>query len=71
MTVRTSDWTKYTLQSFIENPDVVVGMFLDFLCLCHPPAIVHLVQMVLNVGTIPDPWAAEGEPCRHSFSHAV
>jgi len=56
MTERTSDWTKYTPQSFIESPDVVVvGMFLDFLCLCHPPAIAHLAQMVLDLGTNPDP----------------
>jgi len=55
MTERTSDWTKYTLQSFIESPDVVVvGTFLDFLCLCHP-AIAHLAQMVLDLGTNPDP----------------
>ena len=57
MTERTSDWTKYTLQSFIESLDVVavVGMFLDFLCHCHPPANVHLAQMVLDLGTNPDP----------------
>ena len=56
MEERTSDWTKFTLQSFIESPDVVVvGMFLDFLCLCHPPAIAHLAQMVLDLGTNPNP----------------
>jgi len=55
MTERTSDWTKCTLQSFIESPDVVVGMFLDFLYLRHPPAIAHLAQMVLDLGTNPDP----------------
>ena len=55
MTEGTSDSTKYTVQSFRESPDVVVGMFLDFLCLSHPPAIAHLVQMVLDLGTNPDP----------------
>ena len=56
MTERTSDWTKYTLQSFIESPDVVVvGMSLDFLCLCHPPAIAHLAQVVLDLETSSDP----------------
>jgi len=30
-------------------------MFLDFLCLCHPPAIAHLAQVVLDLGTNPDP----------------
>jgi len=54
MTEITSDWTKYILQT-LESPDVVVGMFLGFLCLCHPPAIAHLVQMVLDLGTNPDP----------------
>ena len=56
MAERTSDWPKYTLQSFIESPGVViVGMFLDFMCLCHPPAIAHLAQVVLDLGTNPDP----------------
>jgi len=30
-------------------------MFLDFMCLCHPPAIAHLAQVVLNLGRNPDP----------------
>jgi len=56
MAERTSDWPKYTLQSFIESPGVViVGMFLDFMCLCHPPAIAHLAQMALDLGMNPDP----------------
>jgi len=55
MTEITSDWTKYTLQTFIGSPDVVFGMFLGFLCLFYPPAIAHLVQMVLDLGTNPDP----------------
>jgi len=56
MAERTSGWTKYTLQSFVESPDVVVvGMFLDFMCVCHPPAIAHLAQMVLDLGANPDP----------------
>jgi len=56
MTERTSDWTKHTFQSFIESPGIViVGMFLDFMFLCHPPAIVHLAQVVLDLGMNPDP----------------
>jgi len=56
MEERTSDWTKYTLQSFIESPGVViVGIFLDFMCLCHPPAIAHLTEVALDLGTNPDP----------------
>ena len=56
MAESTSDWTKYTFQSFIESPDVViVGMFMDFMGLCHPPAIAHLAQVVLGLGKNPDP----------------
>jgi len=52
MAERMSDWTKYNLQSIIESPDVVIaGMFVDFMCLCHPPAVVYLAQVVLDLGT--------------------